>query len=78
MVRPLFIVIAFLAIGALHSPAEAATHAIRCEDRAANCIGRCLNPGSGSNSNRCMWSCDQRVKACLISVHMLWPYSDRR
>ncbi len=70
MARHLFFAITLMGIGMLlNSQAEAVTDAARCEDHAANCVGRCANPGSGTNDNRCMWHCDRQVTACLIRVH---------
>jgi hypothetical protein len=70
MARTLFVAIAFIGIGVLlNSRAEAVTEASRCEDQAANCIGRCANPGGGTNQNKCMLYCDRQVTRCLIRVH---------
>ena len=55
----------------LCSPAGATTD-YQCEDRAANCVGRCANPGGGANQNKCMWYCDRRVTSCLIRVDERW------
>ena len=52
----------------LNSPAEAVPDA-RCEDQAANCVGRCANPAGGANQNKCMSSCDRQVTRCLIRAH---------
>ena len=70
MARHLFFAIAALGIGALlNSSAGAETTAPRCEDRAANCVGRCANPNGGPNDNKCMWTCDRRVTMCLIRAY---------
>jgi hypothetical protein len=70
MARHLFFAITLIGIGVLlNSPAEAVTDAARCEDQAANCVGRCANPGGGTNDNKCMRSCDRQVSRCLIRVH---------
>ena len=70
MTRQLFFAITLTGIGIfLNSPAEAVKDALRCEDRAANCVGRCANPGGGTNSNKCMWYCDRQVNACLIRAY---------
>jgi hypothetical protein len=70
MGRHLFFAIALIGIGLLrNSPAGAAMDATRCEDQAANCVGRCINPGGGTNDNKCMWHCDRQVTRCLIRVH---------
>jgi hypothetical protein len=70
MVRQLFFAIILLGIGGLlNSQAEAVTDAARCEDHAANCVGRCANPGGGTNDNKCMSHCDRQVTRCLIRVH---------
>jgi hypothetical protein len=70
MARQLFFVITLLGIGVLlNSSAEAVTDASQCEDQAANCVGRCANPGGGTNQNKCMLSCDRHVTICLIRAH---------
>jgi hypothetical protein len=66
MARHLFFAITLIGTGMLlNSPAEAVTDA-RCEDQAANCVGRCANPTGGANQNKCMRSCDRLVTRCLI------------
>jgi hypothetical protein len=53
MARQLFFAITLLGLGALlGSPAAAVTDASQCEDHAANCVGRCANPGAGTNENK--------------------------
>jgi hypothetical protein len=70
MARHLFFLTTLISIGVfLNSPADAATNAAGCEDQAANCVGRCANPGGGTNDNKCMLSCDRRVIACLTRAH---------
>ena len=70
MARHLFFAIILIGIGGfLNSPARAVPDAAKCEDRAASCVGRCVNPGGGTNENKCMRSCDQRVTRCLVRVH---------
>jgi hypothetical protein len=74
MARHLFFAITLIGIGVLlNSPAKAVLDAPRCEDNAANCVGRCANPGSGANTNKCMRYCDRRVTRCLIRVHGAAP-----
>jgi hypothetical protein len=66
MARHLFFAITLIGTGVLlNSPAEAVS-AARCEDQAANCIGRCANPMGGANQNKCMRYCDRQVIRCLI------------
>jgi hypothetical protein len=73
MARHLFFAITLIGTGMLlNSPAEAVT-AARCEDQAANCVGRCANPTGGANQNRCMRSCDRLVTRCLIRAHGAAP-----
>ena len=70
MARYLLLAITLIGIGVLlSSPAKAVTNAARCEDQAANCVGRCVNPGGGTNNNKCMWYCDRQVTRCLTCVH---------
>jgi hypothetical protein len=68
MTRHLFFAITLIGTGVLlNSPAEAVT-AARCEDQAANCVGRCANPRGGANQNKCMRNCDRQVTRCLIGT----------
>jgi hypothetical protein len=70
MARHLLFAITLIAVGAfLNSPAKAATDAPHCENNAANCIGRCKNPGGGTNDSKCMQSCDRRVINCLARAY---------
>jgi hypothetical protein len=69
MARHLFFAIILIGTGMLlGSPAEAVT-AARCEDQAANCVGRCANPGAGTYLNKCMSYCERRVTQCLPRAH---------
>jgi hypothetical protein len=79
MARHLFFAITLVGVGVLlNLPAEALTDAPRCENNAANCVGRCANPGGGTNQNKCMWSCDRRVTSCLIRAHDAAPGGGKR
>jgi hypothetical protein len=70
MARQLFFAITLMGVGMfLNAPAAAVPDAMRCEDNAANCVGRCANPGAGTNQNKCMLYCDRRVTRCLIRAH---------
>ena len=74
MTRHIVFATALIGIGALfNSPATAAMDALRCEDQAANCVGRCANPGGGTNDNKCMSRCDKRVIKCLVRAHNAYP-----
>jgi hypothetical protein len=65
MTRHLFYAITLIGTGVLlNSPAEAA--AMQCEDRAANCIGRCANPTGAVYQDKCMRYCERQVTSCLI------------
>jgi hypothetical protein len=69
MTRQLFFAITLIGTGVLlNSPAEAVT-AARCEDQAANCVGRCANPNSGTGQSKCVNYCDRQVTRCLIRAH---------
>jgi hypothetical protein len=73
MARHLFFAIALIGTGVLlNSPVRAVTDAAQCEDRAANCVGRCANPGGGTNDNKCMRSCDRQVTRCMTRTPL--PY----
>jgi hypothetical protein len=70
MARHLFFAITLIGIGVLlHSPAEAVTNAPGCEDQAANCVGRCANPGGGTNQDKRMSHCDRQVTRCSIRAY---------
>jgi hypothetical protein len=70
MTRQRFFAITLMGIGVLvNSQAKAVTDGPHCENNAANCVGRCANPGGGTNNSKCMWSCDQHVTKCLIRWH---------
>jgi hypothetical protein len=67
MAQHLFFAITVVVAGVLlNSPAEAVMNAARCEDQAANCVGRCANPDGGTGQNKCMSHCDRQVTSCLI------------
>jgi hypothetical protein len=71
MTRHLFLAIALVGTGVLLNASAGATIAYRCEDRAANCVGRCANFTGGAGDlggrqNKCMLTCDRRVISCLI------------
>jgi hypothetical protein len=69
MARHLFFAITLIVTGLLlNSPAEAAT-AARCGDQAANCVGRCDNPGGGTYQNKCMSYCDRQATSCMIRAY---------
>jgi len=70
MTRHLFLVIALAGTAVLLNASAQATSPLRCEDRAANCVGRCTNYAGGAGDvkgqqNKCMLSCDRRVISCL-------------
>ena len=69
MARHLLFAITLISIGVFNSPVEAVTNAAGCENQTSNCVGRCLNPGGGTNNNKCMMYCDRQVTRCLIRVH---------
>ena len=70
MARHLFFAITLMGIGVLlNSPAEAVQDAAQCEDQAANCVGRCDNPGGGTYQNKCMSYCDRQATSCMIRAY---------
>jgi len=74
MTQHLFFVITLIATWVFfNSAAEANSfNSLRCEDRAANCVGTCANHGGGVNDNKCMRNCDLRVTTCLIRADERW------
>src|SRR6478752_5328414 len=63
LTQHLFFAIALIATGVLfNSAAEANSfNSLRCEDRAANCVGTCANHGGGVNDNHCGANARQHV-----------------
>jgi hypothetical protein len=55
----------------LNSAAEAATTAVQCEDKAANCLGRCADRTGGAgdlggHQSKCLLYCDRQLTRCII------------
>jgi hypothetical protein len=78
MTRQLFFAITLMGTAVLASPAEAA-NTYRCEDQAANCVGRCANYTGGAgdyrgHQNKCMVRCDRQVTRCLINVNLRYSW----
>jgi hypothetical protein len=69
MARQFFFAIALLGVGVLLNSAAEAVSAARCEDQAANCLGRCVNPSGGTGHNKCLSSCNRQVNRCLTRAH---------
>lgn len=73
MTRHLFFAITLVGSGLLLNSPAAATTDLQCEDRAANCIGRCavITGGAGDwggHQNKCLPQCDRRLIKCLRTV----------
>lgn len=66
MTRHFFLAITLIGAGVLINAPAQAVSAARCEDHFSNCVGRCANPGGGTNDNRCMNRCTRQVNSCLI------------
>ena len=69
MTRHLFFAITLIGAGLLLNAPAQAVSAARCEDHFSNCVGRCANPGGGTNDNRCMNRCNRTVNSCLIRAY---------
>jgi hypothetical protein len=71
MTRQLFFAITLIGTAVLlNSAAEAAT-ALQCEDKAANCLGRCADRTGGAgdwrgHQSKCLLSCDRPLTRCII------------
>jgi hypothetical protein len=72
MTRQLFFAITLIGTGALllNSAANAVT-ALQCEDRTANCIGRCADRTGGAgdwggHQNKCLPNCIRQLTRCTI------------
>jgi hypothetical protein len=71
MARHLLFAITLFSTGVFLNAQAEAVSPLRCEDRAANCVGRCANYTGGAgdlrgHQNVCMRRCDQQVTWCLI------------
>jgi hypothetical protein len=67
-----------MSIGALFNPpVRVVPDAPRCENNAANCVGRCANPVGGTFVSKCMSACDRRVNKCLVRAHETYDFSRR-
>jgi hypothetical protein len=64
-----FLAITLICTGVIITSPAGAVTAARCEDRAANCVGGCLNPNGGWYQNKCMRYCERHVTSCLIRAH---------
>ena len=76
MTRHLFLAISLIGTGVLFNSAAEA-NGLQCEDRAANCVGRCANFTAGGgdfrgHQNKCMVSSERQVTACLIRADERW------
>jgi hypothetical protein len=70
MARHLFFAITLVGLGVLlNSPAGAVIDAAQCEDQAANCVGRCANPGGGEYQNKCMRHGERQGNRCWMRAH---------
>ena len=73
MTRHLFFAITVIGTGVLlNSPAEAATP-MQCEERAANCVGRCSDMTGGAGDrrgrqNKCLPSCVRQLMRCYPTI----------
>ena len=75
MTRQLFFAITLMGTAVLLASSAEAANGFRCEDQAANCIGRCANFTGGAgdfrgHQNKCMVRCDRQVTRCLINVNL--------
>ncbi len=75
MTRHLYFAITLIGTGVLlNLPADAAT-TFQCEDRAANCLGRCADFTAGAgdfrgHQNKCARHCDRQVTVCLSNSYI--------
>jgi hypothetical protein len=71
MTRQLFFATTLIGTAVLlNSAAEAAT-AVQCEDKSANCLGRCADRTGGAgdwggHQSKCLLFCDRQLTRCII------------
>ena len=75
MTRHLFFAIALIGTGVLLN-APAAAQQWQCEDKNANCLGRCTDKAGGAgdwggHQSKCM-RCDRQLIACYIRRYRSW------
>ncbi|HMM91761.1 hypothetical protein [Bradyrhizobium sp.] len=72
MARNVFFAIALIGAGVLLNSPSHAQH-WQCEDRAANCIGRCTDRLAGisdwGRQSKC-YRCDRQVIKCMVSSNL--------
>jgi hypothetical protein len=75
MTQHLFFAIALIGTGVLLN-APAAAQQWQCEDKNANCLGRCADKAGGAgdwggHQSKCM-RCDRQLIACYIRRYRSW------
>ena len=70
MTRQLFFAITLIGTAVLFNLAAEAATAVQCEDKAANCLGRCADRTAGAGDwgghrSQCL-PCDRRLNRCII------------
>jgi hypothetical protein len=71
MTRQLFLAITLIGTAVLLNSAAEAVSAAQCEDRTANCLGRCADRTGGAgdwggHQNKCLPACDRKLIRCII------------
>ena len=71
MTRQLFFAITLIGTAVLLNSAAEAVTAVQCEDKAANCLGRCADRTGGAgdlggHQSKCLLSCDRQLTRCII------------
>ena len=71
MTRRLFFAITLIGTAVLLNSAAEAVTGPQCENRAANCIGRCADRTGGAGDwggyqNKCLPACDRHLIRCII------------
>ena len=71
MTRRILFAITLIGTGVLLNSAAKAVTAMQCEDRTANCIGRCADRTGGAgdwggHQNKCLPNCVRRLDKCYV------------
>ena len=71
MTRRLFLAITLIGTAMLFNSTAEAVTGPQCENRAANCIGRCADRTGGAGDwggyqNKCLPACDRHLIRCII------------
>jgi hypothetical protein len=71
MTRHLVFAITILVTGVLLNSPPGIANQLQCEDRGANCLGKCADPTGGAgdlggHQNKCLLYCSRQLASCMV------------